>query len=882
MAEIPSGYRSVDGSERRPARGARRVGPADPSEKLSFTIRVRRRPEAAPVPDQNYWAANPPGRRRFLTRDELLARAGAAQADLDKVTTFVRSHGFEVAEISAARRTIRVSGTVSQANVAFAVDLGRYESPNETYRGREGPIHLPNDVADVVHGVFGLDNRRMVTPHGTTPPGPPGAVVLTPSKVAALYQFPPLNAAGQTVGILEFGGGFAQSDLDLYCANNNIPTPTPTVVSVDGQPIAQAGSASNPNKSDEEVAADVQVVASVAQGANIVIFFAPYTNDGWIDAVTTAIYETPYPLTALSISWGSPEEHWTTNAILVVSEAFQDAAALGLAIFASSGDFGSNGGVNDGNPHLDYPSTDPWVTACGGTFIATNTNPFHEGTWNDPTGATGGGVSVPDPGAIYPTLAGVGVTSSFAGTGFPVPPWQANLTVTSIEVGGSTSKGPLTGRGVPDIAGNASGYSGYDLIVYGDILSGGEELGGTEIGVGGTSVVAPLYASLVAILAAKVGWPLGYLNPLLYQIAAGPSGSAVFADVKGGANNLLLSVPSGIPVVPCTAYKSTKGWDACTGLGRINGAALLSALVVQEETRPFSADYPFSFGSGGEWLNYGGPANLGGPWIDPNEVNQFQGAQTTSDPIRAGLINTWGSEQTVLGPNPEAGYYCTYLWAKNNNNAVLAADNAGTGGGVGVYGRCLGPSWAIGVAGVALTGCGVYGIAANTTISATGSPIGVGVAGRALGGIATEYLPLEEVVGEPVGVLGHSANGPGIRGHGGVLLKQPQAGVTLPAAAAAPGGAFSSGRLNDRELGPGRPQQTVSLDSLPQLRLIPSIGDKLPITAQVGDLFLVVPVRSDAVLGAAMFVCTAVHIGGTPQWQQVQLGPPLPGGTGLG
>ena len=119
------------------------------------------------LPDQDYWAANPPGRRRFMTRDELLARAGAAQADLDKVTTFVRSHGFEVMEISVARRTARVSGTVAQANSAFAVDLGRYESPEESYRGREGSIYLPNDVADVVHGIFGLDNRRMARRHGT-------------------------------------------------------------------------------------------------------------------------------------------------------------------------------------------------------------------------------------------------------------------------------------------------------------------------------------------------------------------------------------------------------------------------------------------------------------------------------------------------------------------------------------------------------------------------------------------------------------------------------------------------------------------------------------------------------------------------------------------
>jgi hypothetical protein len=113
------------------------------------------------------------------------------------------------------------------------------------------------------------------------------------------------------------------------------------------------------------------------------------------------------------------------------------------------------------------------------------------------------------------------------------------------------------------------------------------------------------------------------------------------------------------------------------------------------------------------------------------------------------------------------------------------------------------------------------------------------------------------------------------------LLKQPQAGVTLTAALAAPGGVFSSGRLNDREMGKGAnvPLQTVGLDPLPQLRLVPSIGRKLPAIGEVGDLFLVAPTLSDGVLRATLHVCNAVHSGGAPQWQQVLLGPSLPGGT---
>jgi kumamolisin len=872
MAEVPVGYRKIDGSERRPAPGARRVGAADPNEKLSFTIRLRRRPDAAPMPDQNYWAANPPGRRRYLTRDELLARASAAQPDLDKVTTFVRSHGFEVVETSVARRTVRVSGTVAQANSAFAVDLGRYESAEESYRGREGPVHLPNDVADVVHGVFGLDNRRMARRHGTTAPS--GAVPLTPLQVAKLYNFPPLKAAGQTIGILEFGGGFAQSDLNQFCTNLGVPTPTPTLVSVDGQITTQAGSLSVPNTLDIEVAIDVQIVAAIAQGANIVMFFAPNTTDGWIDAVTTAIYEgpsnltpqAPSPLTALSISWGESESvFWTSSAMSTISEAFQDAAVLGLTVFASTGDFGSNDGVNDGKAHVQYPCTDPWVTACGGTYIANVTgSSFTEGTWNDPSGATGGGISAPS--SPSPIVSFPSFPTSLIGTGFPVPLWQKNITATVLN-GGATSTSPLTGRGVPDIAGNASAFSGYVITLYG--------VTNVNQSAFGTSMVAPLYASLIAILAAKVGWPLGYLNPLLYQINASPSGPKVFSDIKdgnhGGNNELATNVklPSSQTVISCPAYVSTGGWDACTGLGSIDGTALLNALVIEEEIRPFDADYPFSFGSGGEWLNADMPTFEGvnsqgqDQWSDSSSV--VWGAKGTGDAIVAGRANTCNR------------YDSTYLLANSPNNATVAGYNFAPTG-VGVYGRSSGNTWSIGVGGVSGTGCGVYGIAAAPAAGAKG----IGVAGRAMGGIATEYLPLEEVVGQPVGVLGHSAEGPGVRGHGGVLLKQPQAGVELPFAVAAPGGVFSSGRLSDQVLGKGSRKslpETVSLDSLPQLRLIPSIKNTLPAVAQIGDLFLVVPVHSDAVPNAQLYVCTASYIGSAPQWQQVTLGTVLLGGT---
>ena len=150
-----------------------------------------------------------------MSRKDLAARYGAAQADLDLVVEFARNHGLAVVETSIARRVVIVSGTVEQMGRAFAVELGRYESPTETYRGREGHIHLPQRLADIVEGVFGLDNRQMARALVVRATARPEDVIpLTPPVVADFYKFPtPANAAGQFIGVIGFSGG---ADLRLH------------------------------------------------------------------------------------------------------------------------------------------------------------------------------------------------------------------------------------------------------------------------------------------------------------------------------------------------------------------------------------------------------------------------------------------------------------------------------------------------------------------------------------------------------------------------------------------------------------------------------------------------------------------------------------------
>jgi kumamolisin len=240
----------------------------------------------------------------------------------------------------------------------------------------------------------------------------------------------------------------------------------------------------------------------------------------------------------ISISWAWPELNssggfaWTEAVITAISETFQEAAAKGITVLAASGDHGSSCGVSGKKAHVEYPASDPSVTAVGGTLISgVAGSSFTEDTWQDNNGwATGGGIS-----DVFKSL----------------PSWQDSAHIPK------SVNDEHVGRGIPDIAANADGASGYNLVIGGKPFSGNP--------VGGTSAAAPLYAGAVAILNAQLGHAIGFLNPKLYALI----GKSVFRDVKDNISNATSGAPG---------YKAGPGWDACTGLGSIDGNALLAAL----------------------------------------------------------------------------------------------------------------------------------------------------------------------------------------------------------------------------------------------------------------------------------------------------------------
>jgi len=510
---------SLKGSERVVMPGARVLAPADPQERLEVSLIVRR----GACEEFNRRVAELASGRAAgpcMSREEFAQRHGAQPADLAAVRAFAVSSGLTVVQEHAARRTVVVQGTVAQFNAAFQVQLQQMQHDSCSYRGRTGRIALPSALDGVVEAVLGLDSRPQASPHFRLRPAAAGATSFTPPQVAALYGFPSGTGLGQCVALIELGGGFRPADLDTYFKGLSVASPTVTAVSVDHAQNAPTGDASGP---DGEVMLDIEVVGAIAPQAKIAVYFAPNTDAGFLDAITTAIHDTTNKPSVISISWGGPESGWTAQAMTAMDQAFQAAATLGITVCIASGDNGSSDGVNDGADHVDFPASSSFALACGGTSLkATPSAISSETVWND--GANGG-------------ASGGGISGFFA-----KPSWQASLSAVDSQ-GKSVA---LTRRGVPDVAGNADPQTGYEVRVD-----------GTASVIGGTSAVAPLWAALIARVNQLSGKPAGFLNPQLYQ------NPKALRDITSGNNG---------------DFAAAAGWDACTGLGSPNGAALRAVI----------------------------------------------------------------------------------------------------------------------------------------------------------------------------------------------------------------------------------------------------------------------------------------------------------------
>jgi len=573
----PRGYKPLPGSERPPADESVRGNRIKESERVNVTILLHSRPGSPAHPDLEHCQDNAGGSRRFLTAEEWMDTYGAEEEGLRRVAEFLESNGLRVIEQSAGRRRVVAEGDARAVESAFSVTLYEYTRPDpvetarrrnhedgpvlEVYRGFDGPVYLPSALLDVVRAVIGLDNRQFGHPAGVGTGDPVGSNYLTPDRAAQLYNMPNTGGAGETVGVFEnagAGAAYLHSDVHQFITGLSSAYRTqPASLNDIGLTVGATTYTNNtalvtpaPTGAVLECGLDVSIVAAVAQGVNINVYFTDTTEQGWDAFFDRALFPPSgdLPPSALTASWlfslsddsgsiGLLSD--SSSAVSVLRDHLKTAAQRGITVFCAIGDWGSADLVLDGKCHVSYPASDPFVTACGGTILGDITSTgFVEFVWSE------AGTASPFQNFPYESTGG-GVSDSF-----PIPPFQHRAHLVPISNNDGNSR-----RGVPDVAGMVA-------------MTGFFYAGNGPQAAFGTSLVAPLYAGLTAVINAFTDEQAGFLNPLLYR-----HGESICRDVTFGDNE------SGNPVPDAPVYRAGPGWDRCTGWGSIDGLRLRAAVV---------------------------------------------------------------------------------------------------------------------------------------------------------------------------------------------------------------------------------------------------------------------------------------------------------------
>jgi kumamolisin len=514
-----------------------------PLDQVLNVIVILKRKSAEMTIDEHAAAILNGSNQNILTHQEFIDTYGSDQEHMDAVTNWANLFNIETISHDSTGASVTLTGTVENFNRLFNIELLNIDTGEGNYITYEGQLYIDDSLNEIIITVLGLHEPPiLIKPNLTTyeaeenidfePASGTSAGVhsLTPIQVASAYSFPSGDGSGACIGLIEYDGGYTTQNLTSTFSRLGLSNPTIVDVLVDGK----TNNPSNPESA--EVMLDIYVAAAAAPKAKIAVYFGNGTTySGLFNIYNKVINDTVNNPTILSISWTSPEYSYNNAYGQQVDNLLAIAVIKGITIFAATGDTGSWYPIGTRtNSQLGWPAANPNVIACGGTRLILNTDNTinSEVVWNGrifgtSTGGSTGGVS-----AVY-----------------PVPSWQTGLTVTQYPTNNVSA---LTGRSVPDIAGNGDPQTGYQYY-----FGTSNQL--TQ--AGGTSAVCPLYAGLYALINSNTGKGQGFITDKLYARRV-----QIFRDITTGNGDYKNT----------GGWSATNGWDACTGLGVASGSELLA------------------------------------------------------------------------------------------------------------------------------------------------------------------------------------------------------------------------------------------------------------------------------------------------------------------
>lgn len=467
-----------------------------------------------------------PQYHQFVKPEEFRAKYGPTQSQIDQVNQYLQQKGLRSIHVDANGLLVHAVGKASDVSSAFQTELHHYQDANgRTFFANSYEIQIPEGLA--IQGVHGLHNYAVAhnhlkaaksqTNHGGSGPG--GAY--SPSDIRTAYQIPSsLDGSGQTLAVFELDG-YNSSNIQAYQQQFGLPNVPLQNVLVDGASGSAAGG-------EDEVELDIELMMAVAPKASkIVVYEGPNSDQGTLDTYSKIASDNIAQ--SISTSWGNSEDSVTSSFMQSENTVFEQMAAQGQTIYSAAGDTGADD--NGSSLSVDDPSAQPYVVAVGGTSLSTGSGGAYasESTWNDGSGAGGGGIS----------------------TVWSVPSWQQGLSVTQ-------NKGSTTMRMIPDVSLNSDINEGYAIYA-----------GGTWGTWGGTSAAAPIWAAFNALVnqqrAANGLGPVGYVTPTIYSIGKGSSYANDFNDIADNSTN--------------GYYPAVSGYDLATGWGSFKATSLLKDLA---------------------------------------------------------------------------------------------------------------------------------------------------------------------------------------------------------------------------------------------------------------------------------------------------------------
>jgi hypothetical protein len=557
-----------------------RVSPTMPISRMTLTFRLSPEQQAdlaALVAAQQDKSS--PFYHQWLTPEQVGARFGLSQGDLDQVTAWLQSRGLTVFDTPATRMYVAFSGTAAQVESAFRTELHNYALNGDVRYANATEPAIPAALSGVTTGLHGLNNFR-IKPRARRlqknfTSSVSGNHFLTPGDIATIYNLNPLYAAnidgtGQSIAIVG-QTDIQTSDVAAFRSLSGLPASTPTVVLVPGSP--DPGFQVNTGDYDEAML-DLEWSGGIARKASIV-----YVNsDDVFDSAIYAINSNQAPV--VSMSYGACENFWVSADINTLNTAAQVANTLGITFVAAAGDSDAADCDNNGStaqvsatrgPAVDFPGSSPFVTAIGGTTFNEGSNPSQY--WKS---ATSSADVISSANSYIPEVAwnDTNPTDGIIGTGggasalFGKPSWQVGTGV------------PNDGRrDLPDISFAASpNHDGY-LVCAADqgvcLGSSFRDSSGNLFVVGGTSVGTPMFAGVVALINQKTGNRQGNVNPILYELAQ--YSPAAFHDITSG-NNIVncTSGSTGCPSSGQFGFSAGVGYDQVTGLGSLDVNAVVN------------------------------------------------------------------------------------------------------------------------------------------------------------------------------------------------------------------------------------------------------------------------------------------------------------------